>query len=150
MIFCSCHLCRHDSDIPRSENPPLEVNSDPAPPSDAINVSPSMSPMSPTMAARISFQKLTNLIPLPSLPWSSPVLGSAASAAAASLCLVSSSSNNSIVAEDKSNPHSPKSQPGPSVRVRIYADRHQQLQRLRARLQEEQLSKSGMSGTINL
>ncbi|KAF7792101.1 hypothetical protein EIP86_003131 [Pleurotus ostreatoroseus] len=99
-----------------------------------------MSPMSPTITARLSLQKLTNLIP--SLPWSSPILGSATSTAA-SLCLVSSSTSGSIAegTPSESIPASATTQ----AQVRKYVSKEQQLQKLRARLEAEQRSSPRMN-----
>ena len=115
-------------------------------------VSQSSSPiLSPTLAARISLQKLTNFIPLPSLPWSSPVLGQAASAAA-SLCLVSTSSSSSSVSEDPQTSPSftdAASSASSSQPARRYISREQQLQKLRARLETENRAKARVPATTS-
>ncbi|KAI0921992.1 hypothetical protein AcW2_006809 [Taiwanofungus camphoratus] len=105
--------------------------------------------MSPTLATRISFQKLTNLIPMPSLPWSprSSSKGSAttATATATALCFIpESNSTSSTASEDVINEHNRASSSfvnsRPAVaqsRQRGYVSKERQLERLRVRLEEE-------------
>ncbi|OBZ71937.1 hypothetical protein A0H81_08201 [Grifola frondosa] len=105
--------------------------------------------MSPTLASRLSFQTLTNLIPLPSLPWSPRASAvSTAAAAAAAMCFVPQSSSGSSIASDTSPKEHGQVAPafvnnavkatGSQSKVRGFVPKQRQLDRLRVRLEEEQ------------
>ncbi|KZT12611.1 uncharacterized protein LAESUDRAFT_808196 [Laetiporus sulphureus 93-53] len=119
-----------------------------SPPAESSAQSPvspsSLMSLSPTLAARLSFQTLTNYISMPSLPWSPRSYKS--SAAAAALCLSPERSSISSSSSNESLNHHKQTTFSESIGVRSvsarpkespYVQREKQLEKLRLRIEDE-------------
>lgn len=144
------HICRHEDTItsrppcpsPEMRSPTLSESTpaSPIPVSDAVT-SPSLRFMSPTLVTRLSIQKLTNFLPMPSLTsWTprSPTFGDAATAAASALCIISSTSSSASDDTDSFQ----RILAAPVPKERGYVSKEQQLEKLRIRLQQEQQTRA--------
>lgn len=132
--------------LPDTEDP-FAPASPPAPSSQSPASPSSIMSMSPTLASRLSFQTLTNFIPMPSLPWSPRSRASATAAAAAALCFIPEGASHSSAPSDASvsstfvnAPRPAPVQPEvakPSSKDKAYVQREKQLEKLRLRLEDE-------------